>query len=514
MSPLFFTTPDDVSEWDLKSAKIGLDTRILMENAGRAAFDVLSKSFDYLRGKRVLLFMGSGNNGGDAVCLARYLMDSGAVPTVVHTRPIKKYKGATRFHTRLAQACGVPFISVKNWQKSITWRPDIIVDGLLGTGFHGALRELEQSLIEQINAFRGQSFIFSIDIPSGLNGLTGRPSPIAVCADATVTFEAAKIGLVLPDAAPFIGKLSVRQIGIPQCVKSEHPASFLGIDSEYIKLLPHPSSMYHKGRAGHVLVVGGSKQYIGAPRLSAISALRTGAGLATISAPESIISDICCGEPNIMRLPLTGSGWNRSQADSVLNYAQKCKVLVLGNGIGREKDTTDFVVALLASPNRPSCIVDADAFFHLKQANAFSLLKGNDILTPHPAEAAYLLGSDVASVQDNRIAALKTLTQLSPSVWVLKGVGTMVGQDGKTPRILPRNIPTLAVGGSGDVLAGCIGAIVAQGVQSIDAASVGVLLHAEAGSILSQKYPARGCLASEIADSLPLAYSQLYKGYE
>ena len=195
-----------MSGWDRAAIDLGLPELLLMENASREALHVLSAETGQMPGKRVLLFMGGGNNGGDAACLARHLHDGGAEVLVLHTRPLGAYRGVTGQHVRLARRCGVAFAPAAGWPekyRNTPWDvyadasvcerggPDIVVDGILGTGFSGSLRPLELELVGRINALEQRAFIFSLDIPSGLSGLTGRPCPVAVRAHATVTFEAA-----------------------------------------------------------------------------------------------------------------------------------------------------------------------------------------------------------------------------------------------------------------------------------------------------------------------------------
>lgn len=253
-------SPAEMSGWDRAAIDLGLPELLLMENASREALHVLSAETGHMPGKRVLLFMGGGNNGGDAACLARHLQDGGAEVLVLHTRPLGAYRGVTGQHVRLARRCGVAFAPAAGWPekyRNTPWDvyadasvcerggPDIVVDGILGTGFSGSLRPLELGLVARINALAQRAFIFSLDIPSGLSGLTGRPCPVAVRAHATVTFEAAKPGLVLPEAAPYTGRLHIRPIGIPAMVRREHPASYQMITKAIAGAFPEAAPGWH-----------------------------------------------------------------------------------------------------------------------------------------------------------------------------------------------------------------------------------------------------------------------------
>ena len=517
-------TPAEMSLWDRASIEQGIPEFTLMENASREALHVLQEEIGELAGKRTLLFMGGGNNGGDAACLARHLLDNGSEVLVLHTRPLGSYKGTARRHLRLARACGVNFAPVEIWpQRFAGWRqttnsgtgpePDIVVDGLLGTGFKGSLREKEFHLVETINALAAHAFVLAIDIPSGLSGYNGKPQPIAVRASATVTFEAAKPGLILPEAAPYTGKLHIRRIGMPRMVRENHPASFQLIDRKLGDLLPALSPCMHKGTAGSVLILGGSSGLTGAPHLAARAALRTGAGLVTVAAPSALCRDIKANCPDIMTRqlgPADCTEWSPDLLGELLPMLERCHAVVLGPGIGRAPQTMAFVTAFL-SARRPAAVIDADALHALVSPQALTSLKANDILTPHPGEAAFVLGTDPATIQSDRFASLDRLRELAPAVWILKGSGTLVGTKGHPVAIAPFAVPNLAVGGSGDVLSGCIGALLAgnRTADALSLACLGVLLHAEAGKLLAQRFPRRGNTASDMAETLPAALAAL-----
>ena len=506
-------TPHEMAAWDKAAVDLGMPELLLMEHAGRAAAAVLAATYGPVEGKSVLLFMGAGNNGGDAACLARLLRDAGADVLVLHTRPLSAYKGVTGQHLRLSRRCGVPFAPATAWSsrfRKTDWaRPQIVVDGLLGTGFSGHLREQEASLVKQINSLRLEqgAFVLALDIPSGLDGLTGRPCPEAVRADATATFAAAKPGLMMPEAAAFVGSLQVCDIAMPRPVREALPPSCFLMLPAILDQLPQPGLHWHKGRAGHVLVVGGSAGLTGAPHLAALGALRSGAGLVTVAAPEPL-AQAAKGSADIMSHAL-GATWNAGSASLLADLLGRVDALVLGPGIGRSDGAIEAVAAILALPDRPPTVIDADALYTLsRRPELAGCVRPGDVLTPHPGEAASILGgagSSAASVQEDRLKALRALMERAAGVWVLKAAGTLVGRRGGSVALCPVAAPNLAVAGSGDVLAGAIGTLLAQGLEPFMAACCGVYLHARSGELLAEQYPRRGNSASEIADMLPVA---------
>ena len=535
LSPL--PLPDEMRQWDEEAERFGLSTAMLMENAGRVACDVLLRHCPDVEGAAVWLLMGSGNNGGDAACVARLLADRGARPLLFHARPPDAVSGASALHLSMARANGVRLAPLEELPVAMTaclggmtakernatataaaesGPPRIIVDGLLGTGFSGKLRPEAQAAIERVNALSRRiagCFVLAIDIPSGLDAVSGLPSPVAVRAHATVTLAAAKPGLVLPCARPWAGALHVGDIGIPAAVRTRRPPRHYLLDGRALRGLPGPAPDASKNSFGHVLVLGGAPGLSGAGHLAAAAALRAGAGLVSAAAPGSSLPAIKNDWPEIMTLALGDAGavrWPASLPDPLRELLCRCTALAVGPGMGRGDDAAAFLAALLELPGRPPAVIDADALILLSRNRALlSRLTSADILTPHPGEAAALLAADTRQIQAQRPAALARLCGLSPAAVVLKGAGTLAGQSGRPVLISPYAIPALAMGGSGDVLAGCIAALLAQtGAGCRDAlrvAATGVALHALAGRICARDFPLRGVRASELADALPHA---------
>jgi len=267
----------------------------------------------------------------------------------------------------------------------------------------------------------------------------------------------------------------------------------------------------HKGRAGHVLVLGGSEGLSGAAQLCALGALRAGAGLVTVGCPRGVLTEVKAGLPDVMALGLgSGSSWTPDCMESLIPTLGRYDAVVIGPGLGRNKEAAEFLALFprafaqafdkgWASP----CIYDADALFHLAQSPGIMAdLPRDAVLTPHPGEMARLLGMGMGELQADRVAAAHRFLATHPQVLTLKGAGTLVGQ-GELLHLSPIAAPNLAVGGSGDVLAGIVAALLARGIKPLHAACLGVYWHGLCGLALATDFPFRGNLPTEIAHTLP-----------
>lgn len=564
----------EMALWDTVTAREGVVSALrLMANAGEGALRCLKAAWAErkresdaaapapapdLQGVKILIFMGRGNNGGDAAVLARLLVRQGAKTLLCHPRELpadlKSSQEAALVHLRDALAAGAPafHLSAPDAPLPPGWEePDIIVDGLLGTGFTPPLRPQYVALIERINALslkapqgedappappkfsgrlprqawsqagqtaatdRARPLVLALDIPSGLSAANGAPSPVAVRADITITFEAPKPGLLLPAALPFTGGLLIHPVGIPIKVQAKHPPELHVLLPGCVQAGRGPYEIAHKGRAGRVLVIGGSMGLTGAPHLSALAALRAGAGLASIACPAGINTDVKYNCPDIMTLPL-GAGlipppmdWTESFAAALIPCLAGNDAVVIGPGLGLSGGTHAFLIALLSlcaeAEHLPPLVLDADALTILGDTpELMAALPVTSVFTPHPGEAARLLKTTVAAVEADRKGALRALLDILPGTVLLKGAGTLIGR-GNDCYFLPFIEPNLAVGGSGDVLAGLIAAYLAQGAESLPAACAGAYTHGLCGRMLREVAPLRGNLASDIAGAIPRA---------
>lgn len=506
-------TPEEMVLWDrLAMDDMGIMPEILMENASLEALNVIKYRFENLRGRSALVFAGSGNNGGDAFALARHLWNHDVKVMILHSKKLREYSGASGYQLSLAVSLEIPLMYLYEYNLDFLKGVDIIVDGLLGTGFSGQLRDDYIQWIKAINRLGEDSYVISLDIPSGIDGVTGKPSPAAIKADDTVTFDEAKLGLFQPSAREYVGCLAVGKIGIPAKIKMEHPPQHFGLTMYVLDQLVFPRRTMHKGESGHVLVVGGSSALSGAALLCALGALRAGSGLVTIACPEALAGSIRSGWPEIMVLPLgEGQHWHEGLMADLKPEFDRFDSVVIGPGMGRDDQTSGFFRKYLESMH-PRTVFDADALYFFAQNTDLlkKLSQAKDIiLTPHPGEMARFFDVDAETINRDRTSFSRKFVQEYGVSLVLKGACTIIAGKNSPFYVSPFAAPNLSTGGSGDVLAGIMGSLLGRGFDPVDAANIGVYWHGLAGKELEKKYPFRGNLAREIADALPLVMAMV-----
>ena len=450
-------TTEQMRELDRRTIAAGTPVEELMERAG---FAVAKAAIEFLKqrnSRSVLLFAGKGNNGGDALVAARHLAAAGCAPTLVLLE-------------RHARETGVVVVE---WPCELP-AADVIVDGLLGTGLKGDVREPYASAIRFIN--ESNAAVIAVDVPSGLGTAT------CVRADVTVTMGLPKIDLLKqPD---FVGRIEVADIGVGNDVDTDVEM----ITSADIKL-PARRRSAHKGDFGHLLIVAGSEGYTGAPVLCAHAAARAGAGLVTLAVPKEIYSIVASQcPPEVM--PRT------------LESLPEHDALAIGPGMGQKPEAQKLIWRLLSSSTVPT-VVDADALNALAQApEALKKLPGPLVLTPHPGEMKRLIGKPVV----DRWEVARQFVEEFGHVLVLKGAGTVVTEKSGKLWINSTGNPGMAKGGMGDALTGIIGALLAQRMPALDAARAGVFWHGLAGDLAAAKLGERSMLATDLIEALGVAW--------
>jgi NAD(P)H-hydrate epimerase len=474
----------DLDAWAIR--ELGIPGYTLMKRAGEASLRALRTRWP--RALQVVVVCGGGNNGGDGYVLARFAQAAGLEARVLATVDPLQLKGDAR---RAWQDYVASSGRVDAFDAAALATSELIVDAVLGTGVSGPVRPDIAAVIEAINA--ADRPVFSLDIPSGLSSDSGLPMGIAVRAECTISFVGLKTGLYLGDGPDYCGMVFFDDLE----VAPPGPGGDVGpprlqriLESEIAQALPRRRRVAHKGSFGRVLIVGSGPGMPGATRLAGEAALRVGAGLVTVvAAPEAALA-VAGGRPELIVHALE----DPAHLDTLIAQAD---VIAIGPGLGRNDWARALCTRVLAA-GRPT-LVDADALNLVAEQGAPA--RDHWILTPHPGEAARLLGVSTADIQADRLGALDALTARYGGIVVLKGAGTLVGARQRVSAICERGNPGMAVPGMGDVLTGAIAGLLAQVGDPWVAARLGVLVHAMAGDAEARKGE-RGVLAGEVAREL------------
>ena len=467
----------------------------------RAAEGIVALAADLFPGaRRVAVLCGPGNNGGDGLAAARIFHARGIAATIVTLENPERFRGDALANWKAARERELPAVPARAGGRPIA-DADLLVDALFGTGLSRPLGGAARRLVEAANA-SGRPIV-AVDVPSGLSGDRGDVFGPAIRARATGAIAALKYCHALYPARVLCGEIAIVDIGIPEALIETRSHRFAMIARDAVApLFPRRDPSAHKGDAGRVAIVAGSRGKAGAGMLAALGALRAGAGLVTIACPESIERGFLARLPEAMTLPLPeeDGALSRDAADALRPLLETCDAAAVGPGLGTGEGARRAVRAVMRS--RVAALFDADAL------NAFAgnpeafRRKAATVITPHPGEAARLLGSSAAAVQTDRPRNAAELARRSRSVAVLKGAGTITASPGGFLWLNPTGSPALAKGGSGDVLAGVGAAFLAQGLEAADAAVAAAFVHGLAGEAAGEERGERGTLASEVADAV------------
>ena len=489
------------------SGKLGISEEILMENAGIASINVLQSKIG-LRGKKFIIFCGSGNNGGDGLVVARMIHSGGGLVKVYLLSDSDKYKGAAKTNFAIITRLPIEVIKLKGaaMAKKDLAHCDAVVDAIFGTGLDRAVSGLTAQVITLIN--KSGKKVLSLDIPSGINGNTGGVMEVAVRADYTVTFGLPKIGNMLYPGYELGGELFVSHISFPP--------SLYGMDelriqtNDFIALPQRPAEAY-KGSMGDVLFIAGAVNYYGAPYFAAMSFLKSGGGYSRLAAPKGVVPVIAKRGREIVYLPQeeTAAGsiaLNNKKA--LLAASEKVDMVVMGPGLSLQKETVKLVKELTAAIKTP-LLIDGDGLTAI--AENTEIIRGRraaTILTPHLGEMARLTGKSAAEISSNKISVLqKTAEKLNATI-ILKGAHSLIGTGDGSIYINLSGNAGMATAGSGDVLTGCIAAMYGMGLKPDEAVRKGVFLHGYAGDLAAAKKGVDGITAEDIMNYLPQALKQ------
>jgi NAD(P)H-hydrate epimerase len=479
---------DAVREIDRRAiAAIGDDGFVLMRRAAEAAHRRLRANWPEAR--RILVVAGPGNNGGDGLVLAALVRRDGLEVAVARLAGDRAPSGPAAQARAMAVAAGVPEVAFPDEEALRSL--DLVVDALYGIGLSRAPAGEAARWIETVN--RAGPPVLALDVPSGLDADRGWAPGVAIRATATVCFIAWKRGLWTGAGPALAGMRWLETLGVehpaPGDAASGAVAELLG-DSALRRALPRRAATAHKGHFGHVLAIGGDLGYAGAIRLAAEAAARAGAGLVSVATRPEHVGALVAGRPELMVRGIAAP----ADLDALL---ERASVLALGPGLGRSAWSASLWLRALAR-GLPG-VIDADALNLLAQAPR--ALPAGSVLTPHPGEAARLLGGDTADVARDRFAAAAELARRFGAVCVLKGAGSVIANPEGRLAVCPAGNPGMASGGTGDVLTGVIAALLAQGLAPFDAAAAGTLAHARAGDRAAGDRP-RGLIASDLIAEL------------
>lgn len=512
-------TAEEMRAADAWTIVRGVSGVTLMENAGLAVARAIESRFG--KDRRVAVVCGLGNNGGDGFVIARVLKSDWTRVYLIGDPEDLKGDARHHFDRLRKERARLPVIVIKTeaeWAGKAEefGRCSLVVDALLGSGSTGAPRGLAPAVIESIRGERRRGArVVSVDLPSGIPADAAPFDWKTVEADVTVTFAAKKPCLVFSPASELAGSVVVVPIGIPDEALQFNDSGLRLFEleaSDARAAFPPRAQDSHKGDFGHVLVVAGSVGKSGAAVLAARSAFRTGAGLVTVASVGEVCRLVTIAQPEVMTASLGEAaecGDLPRAAGGVLEIAASMDALVMGPGLGRTEKTQEFVREVVGRCALP-VVIDADGLYGLR-GPALSRLSKRDaptILTPHPGEMARLLGIDKAAVQKDRVAALRRAVAETRSTVVLKGRHSLVGNLRSEIWLNPTGSPSLATAGTGDVLAGVIGAIVARGIAADAAAAAAVFVHGLAGERAGKRRP-WGVVAGDVADALPKAIAAL-----
>ncbi|MBI2980387.1 MAG: NAD(P)H-hydrate dehydratase [Chloroflexi bacterium] len=510
-------TVEQLRRVEQSCARIGLPADLLMENAGHAVAEEVTRILGAVDKQSILVLVGPGNNGGDGLVAARHLHDWGARVNLY----LLGQKPADDVNLRLARERGIACIASTE-DKTLRRLDNLlasaaaVIDAIFGTGKSRPLADTFVAVLDRVSKAKDKNpdlRIIALDLPSGLDADSGAVDPACLYADNTITLGFPKPGLFNFPGVERAGKLAVVDIGIPSYL-AKAAASEL-ITADWVRsILPKRPLGANKGTFGRVLVVAGSINYIGASYLACSGAMRVGAGLVTLATPASLQPILATKLTEVTYLPLPESSpgiFSPQVARLIHRELGGYDVLLMGCGLGQSPSAVRLIKSvLLRLKSSPRLVLDADALNILAQTPRWwQRLAGDAILTPHPGEMARLAGVPVSEVQSDRVGIARKVALAWQKTIVLKGAYTVVATPQGESRISSVANPGLASAGTGDVLSGVIAGLLAQGLSLFDAAVAGVYLHGEVGEMVRDRLGDAGMIASDLLPELPLVIKQL-----
>ncbi|MCX7770566.1 MAG: NAD(P)H-hydrate dehydratase [Proteobacteria bacterium] len=489
-------------ELEKRAEKIGIPPLILMENAAIGVANYLKEIID-VADKKILVLSGRGNNGGDGMAVARHLKNSSADVSVVIVDGEKSFSSESDINFKILNNMGIPIFLVRNNLESIDHlfdSADIIIDALFGTGLTREVSGIYRDLIFKINNSR--KYVLSIDIPSGINSDTGEMMGIAVKANSTVTFGYLKLGHLLFPGREYAGDIRVVDISL----SCDFDTTFFLIGEEERGILKRRGPNTHKGTYGHMVVIGGSKGKSGAVSMSAKAGLRTGAGLVTIVCPVELNNIIEACSLEVMTFPLQGSeGYlDVNSIDALKAFLEDKESIVLGPGMGFNDKTINFFENVMKIIQVPT-VIDADGLNCLSiKKDLLKKVNTDIVLTPHPGEMARLMDVDIKQVLKSPVELTMEFAKKYSCHVILKGATTIYSDPSGNVYFSTYGNPGMATAGSGDVLSGIIGSLIAQKYSVRDSIILSLLLHGRSGDYAKECFGEYGLNATDIIEAIPM----------
>ncbi|PZC51271.1 MAG: NAD(P)H-hydrate epimerase [Chloroflexi bacterium] len=516
-------TSKQMSDLENMSEASGVSKEQLMENAGREiaykAITILSEP----KKSPVLILVGSGNNGGDGLVAASHLKSTGTNVTVYvclgRKIPDQKMDSLKKLDISVIYASSDPNLAAL---KKVIRNSHLVIDAILGTGRSRPIKGQLQEILAEISKARNDNRIqvLAVDLPTGVDSDSGQVDPSCAGADQTVALSNPKLGHFTMPGLVATGELSTVDIGVPKGLANDITLEL--ITPELVaSLLPKRAKHAHKGTFGRLLVVAGSMSYVGASILACSAAYRSGVGLVTLATSENVYPIVASKLSEVTFIPLSSTNTGEiddEDVDKVIEKLPEYDAMVIGCGLGQHNKTGEFLSRLLLqNQNLPDLpiVIDADALNFLAKFDGWHKhLNSHTILTPHPREMARLLGTSVDEVQKDRLGIAKESAGYWEKVVLLKGALSIVTPDKEHARINPFANPLLASAGTGDVLTGLIGGLLAQGLSSLDAATCGAYLHGLSGEQIGLRIGDSGLLASDLLNEIPLQIKSIKESYE
>ncbi len=502
-------TRDIIREIDRKSIeKYGIPGLVLMENAGRATADVIIAEYPYTQAAAV--FAGGGNNAGDGFVIARQLISEGVeVVTYVASDP-KKYKGDALTNYRALKKSGGEIVELGGSLRKYR-TADIIVDALFGTGLERKVTGFYKKVIEFINSQSAP--VISVDLPSGLDADTGHPLGAAVEADITVTYALPKIGTSVYPGVDYAGDVFLANITTPEVLEEDISLELLTA-YDVVDIIPPRHEDTNKGTYGHLLILAGSPGKSGAATLASEGALRVGTGLVTVGVPFSLNPIMEQKTTEVMTEPLPETDlktFGKLSVQRALELASEKRIsaLALGPGMSTSDEAGEFLFQIIRRTDKPM-VIDADGLTLIShEPEILKKAKAPIILTPHPGEMSRLTGLSISDIQGDRVKTALEFTRRYGVHLILKGARSVISTPEGEISINTTGNPGMASGGTGDVLTGVVGGLLAQRLEPAEACKLGTFVHGLSGDLVADEIGDAGLTAGDLADTLPEALSAI-----